>query len=379
MASGWNILRSQDPAQPSASDVTPVSPTGDAPSSLRTDDINHDAPASSSVDPIKPSPYLQADFVADDLVSENARPDSESRPHRSPESTTISGPSFLGLADTSESDQTTYLLDDDAPRRRGGWFLFSIIAIAFFIGIGWLEWNTFKTGRLAIPFIKTAQSQPESKPAPPPPQNPNSQAAANAAVTSQSGDANPPSIPAAANANESGTPANQSSTPTTPNANESWTPVAPDRPSDTVSTEAAQSRQAKDADHLRADAPTTASSDDKSSAAKDSTPSATPAPDPNQNKMLLLGEKYLYGRGVARNCQQAMVYFRAAADENNAPAMSHLGAIYNTGECVPQDRARAYYWLGRAHDADPSNEWITRDMNMLWRDMSTQERASIAH
>jgi TPR repeat protein len=102
-------------------------------------------------------------------------------------------------------------------------------------------------------------------------------------------------------------------------------------------------------------------------------------PDPRQNKMLVQGENYLYGRGVRKSCQQALVYFRAAANEENAPAMSHLGAMYASGNCVPIDRRAAYKWFARAGSTDPSNQWIQRNLNMLWRDMSAEERASVSN
>ncbi len=95
--------------------------------------------------------------------------------------------------------------------------------------------------------------------------------------------------------------------------------------------------------------------------------------------MLQLGENYLYGKGVPRNCQQAKTYFESAARENNAPAMSHLGAMYAAGNCVPMNRRLAYQWFVRASNSDPHNPWIQRSMNMLWRDMSSDERASVSN
>jgi TPR repeat protein len=136
-------------------------------------------------------------------------------------------------------------------------------------------------------------------------------------------------------------------------------------------------------DHSASDAAAKdASSHNSSVVAKPKTDAARaaseePDADPHANKMLLLGEKYLYGQGVARNCNQALVYFRAAADEDNAPAMSHLGAMYASGNCVTMNRATAYSWFARAGNADPNNQWLTRNLNMLWRDMTPQERATV--
>jgi TPR repeat protein len=94
--------------------------------------------------------------------------------------------------------------------------------------------------------------------------------------------------------------------------------------------------------------------------------------------MLLSGEKDLYGRGVRQDCNQALVYFRAAAQDQNAPAMSHLGAMNASGHCVTASRVAAYKWFALASELEPSNQWISRSLNMLWRDMTPQERASVA-
>ena len=96
------------------------------------------------------------------------------------------------------------------------------------------------------------------------------------------------------------------------------------------------------------------------------------------NQSLVLGEKYLYGRGAPQNCNQALKYFRSAADEDNAPAMSHLGAMYASGNCVTMNRVAAYNWFAKAQNADPGNRWRERNMNMLWRDMTPKERAAIS-
>ncbi len=86
------------------------------------------------------------------------------------------------------------------------------------------------------------------------------------------------------------------------------------------------------------------------------------------------GEKYLYGHGVARSCNQAVTYFQAAAAKQNPQAFSHLGALYATGECVPMDRAVAYAWFRRAYAKEPSNHYFEQNLTMLWREMTPDER-----
>jgi hypothetical protein len=92
------------------------------------------------------------------------------------------------------------------------------------------------------------------------------------------------------------------------------------------------------------------------------------------SELVASGERYLYGRGAARSCDQAVSYFNAAAAKQNPQAFSHLGALYATGECVPMDRAAAYAWFRRAYAREPSNHYFEKNLSMLWREMSPDER-----
>ncbi len=93
--------------------------------------------------------------------------------------------------------------------------------------------------------------------------------------------------------------------------------------------------------------------------------------------LLAEGEKYYYGRGVVSNCKLAVQKFEEAAKLGNARAMSHLGSMYGSGRCVPFNRVKAYQWFAKAKNADPTNHWLDSSMDMLWRNMSTNERAAI--
>jgi hypothetical protein len=100
-----------------------------------------------------------------------------------------------------------------------------------------------------------------------------------------------------------------------------------------------------------------------------------PAPQGNAGgELVSSGEKYLYARGVARNCGQAVTYFNAAAAMQNPQAFSHLGVMYATGECVPMDRAVAYAWFRRAYAKEPGNRYFEQNLAMLWREMTPAER-----
>jgi TPR repeat protein len=164
-----------------------------------------------------------------------------------------------------------------------------------------------------------------------------------------------------------------------------------EKKSDESTTEEATARAAQQADAKRkqqmaaaidkdeqptpeasSDAPKTVSAPGRSARA-----SAT-AGDPRQNQLLQTGERFLYGRGGRRDCNQAVSYFREAAKQYNGPAMTHLGAMYASGNCVQKNRLEAYKWFSRAQEAQPSNQWLGRNMNMLWRQMTPEERASVS-
>jgi hypothetical protein len=86
-------------------------------------------------------------------------------------------------------------------------------------------------------------------------------------------------------------------------------------------------------------------------------------------------QKYLQGRGVAQDCNRGVSILRSAAAQPNPKAQIKLGALYATGHCVSQDRAEAYRWFAQAHELQPSNQWIDRNLNSLWAEMTTEERA----
>lgn len=85
-------------------------------------------------------------------------------------------------------------------------------------------------------------------------------------------------------------------------------------------------------------------------------------------------DAYLYGRGVPKNCDQAIQYLHTAADHGNSSARSKLGGLYATGNCVPLDRARAYNWFTLAHRAGERNVWLEHSLTMLWSQMTSEEK-----
>ena len=64
-----------------------------------------------------------------------------------------------------------------------------------------------------------------------------------------------------------------------------------------------------------------------------------------------LGTMYAEGKGVKQNDEEALKWFRKAADQGFAPAQDSLGFIYANGNGVPQDYVNAHMWwnLAAAH------------------------------
>ncbi len=54
-----------------------------------------------------------------------------------------------------------------------------------------------------------------------------------------------------------------------------------------------------------------------------------------------IGNKYYYGEGVAQDYNEAVKWFRLAADQGDAVAQCSLGAMYETGDGVPKDHSEA--------------------------------------
>jgi zinc-ribbon domain/Sel1 repeat len=331
----------------------------------------------------------------------------------------ISGPSLLGLSDAPEYEESdepdpAYLVDEQTPQRSVGWTLFGVLAVAILITFGVLEYRAIKTGKVSIPWLTSSNSEhsnaadqqpaenaanPSSaaQPATPPPLTSDE---ASAPVGNQSVAQNS-SGPSA----KSGTPKSGAETKTgdsqqpamevTQKKKPAEPPIStPEQPaekaSDEASTQDATARGAKEADAKRkqemaseiekeeAPTPDAKSGSDPEAVTASAKTSRTTATDPRQNKLLLTGERFLYGRGGRRDCNQAVGYFREAAKQYNGPAMTHLGAMYASGNCVQQNRLEAYKWFARAQEVQPNNQWLGRNMNMLWRQMTPQERASVS-
>ena len=61
-----------------------------------------------------------------------------------------------------------------------------------------------------------------------------------------------------------------------------------------------------------------------------------------------LGLCYENGRGITKDATQAVTWYRKAAEQGHAPAQSNLGYCYGTGTGVAKDATQAVYWYRKA-------------------------------
>jgi hypothetical protein len=239
----------------------------------------------------------------------------------------VSGPSFLGLGESVDDDQYTYLLDEEPPRRVFGTVIFSLLFLMLIGAAAYAAYWKFY-------FV------------------PEDHVTASASL---------PSAPAFA----------YERTPPSLTVDPAEIPLPSRHSTDQKSLESLATL-AKPSAEKPAVAPSTGSV--PKGTESDEEADETPSP---SAKLLADGEKYLYGRGVPSNCKQAVKSFEAAADMNDAKAMSRMGSLYASGRCVKFDRVQAYQWFAKARNADPNDTWSEASMDMIWRSMNRTERAAI--
>ena len=325
-------------------------------------------------------------------------------PPQSPQS--LSGPSFLGLSGPPRgTEDVTYLFEEEQPKRTYWRFVLLLLILGVVGGLAWVRYTgsgrswiaswvnqrpTAPVQAVQQPPTSTAPGQAVQQPPPPttpaqnsapPPQQPAAGTPANGQVGAQNPPANPPketdltpsttestaSAPGQAPPNPaSAAPQEQPSSKNQPSTNNVEAANKPAEPSPT------ETKPGKN--EAPTDQPDTS---EEAVAAKEKPARVKPAPVPTVNPddaLVENAEKYLYGRGVSENCDRALVSLRAAADRENARARSLLGTMYATGHCVPKDLPNAYRWFALASRQQSDNMWIQRNLEMIWREMTPQER-----
>jgi Double zinc ribbon len=272
--------------------------------------------------------------VAEDLAPRGAGPVFRSAPARSPG---IGGPSFLGLNDDPERS-AEYLLDDEG---QSGGVIRKVLLVAVLLAIAGYIFMQWRYSQRINPKSHEAV---KTQPAPASAQS-SSQDAGATETGAAAANAGPDSTASPAATND----ANKLAAPPQPDATKSPAPS-------TETAVAGDSTKNK-----------TASLRPKQKAVEDA--QARPSAE------LLKAQQYLQGRGgVAANCEQGLVYLRAAAQKNEPAAAVQMSSLYATGRCVQQDRVMAYRWLNSAHELAPANASIQTSMDVLWGQMTSQER-----
>lgn len=273
------------------------------------------------------------------------------------EKTGIQGPSFLGLSDEPEDD-TTYLLEEENSSHSGLRKLVLLVILAAIVGL------------IFVQYRSSLHANPKPEPSHSSPQGQNQSSPATNAPQQQSL-APDSSVPAAAPAVPNAKPAAEDPAPPAPSQQNNSTPQVTPAKAETLLTE--EPAPTDVAEPLRSAAPDVPAKSANSAAADSSLNAAVPTEE-KASPTLTRAQQFLQGRGVAQNCEQGLVYLRAAAQKNEPAAAVQMGALYASGHCVHQDRVMAYRWFNSAHELQPANQWIIRNMDLLWGQMTDQER-----
>jgi TPR repeat protein len=239
----------------------------------------------------------------------------------------IGGPSFLGLSDDSQ-DQGEYLLEDEGS---SGGVLRKLVLLAILAAVGglvFIQWRS-NTGFFANPELP---KPPKIASPPLPVPQPDHQVSGEAA------------------SHDSSPPADSAKRP------------SPD-PLEKKSDSKPDATVADGEDHA------VSRSHAKHKTTEDASADRSPSP------ALVRAQDFLLGKnGVKQNCEQGLVYLRAATKANEPAAALQMGALYASGHCVTRDRLMAYRWFNSAHELQPDNPEIKSDIEQLWGQMTAQER-----
>jgi hypothetical protein len=261
----------------------------------------------------------------------------------------ISGPSFLGLNSQPDNNEGVEYLLEDEPSGSGLRKVLLLLVLAAILGLLFVQWrSSFK-----------------ASPKPPAPAKSDPSTPANAPQgNNQPSD---PVVPAVTEAPK--TAASGTNAVTTSAASEVKAPRTEPTALETTSP-----------------SPLATSSDEGTTSAKTTTEKALPnsdgkeaedarIPDYKPSAALVRAQQFIRGTGgVQQNCEQGMLYLRAATDKSDPGAAIQMAALYSSGLCVKQDRVMAYRWFNSAHELQPANMWIQKNMDQLWTQMSSQER-----
>jgi hypothetical protein len=256
----------------------------------------------------------------------------------------VSGPSFLGLSPSRSlvEDAPQYLLEDEVPTGRGKFLIGLVIILAIGGGLFW-QWQ-----HEGYPW------NPEPK----------------AVSSSVSGETTEPSAapPVSADVPPTGASTTDAAKPEAPAsaAAEDTTKAKPEDSNSTVEEKPEVPAEPKVA---KAAAPPVPVAKPKREVRE---PVPTPV-DPSE-ALFIDGQKYLYGSGVPEDCGRARTKLIAAAGQSNAKAQSTVATMYATGHCLPRSLPSAYHWFAQALHNDRDNGRLQRDLEMIWGQMTPEEK-----
>jgi len=249
-----------------------------------------------------------------------------------------------------------YLLEDEEPKSRKGLFLvLGLLALLLAAGLGYLR---FRNG--ALPNLMGGGPAVHEAPA-------GEDGATSDEAKSVKADEGQPGAPAVA-APTGSAPAEEAKIPPAPDSTQ-LTEVRPKNPAESASVPAiAPAAATTEAAKPEAAAPKPAAS------VPVAKPAPPPKPAPKPEDPVVMGEKYIYGRGVPQDCAKGLKTVKPAADKSNAKAIITIGALYATGNCVSRDLPTAYRFFALALRKDPENGPLKQNVEMVWSQMTQLER-----
>lgn len=234
--------------------------------------------------------------------------------------------------------------------KSGGWrILLMVVLLAALGGAGWWTYTNYLGAALSRKPAAATPSAGET-----PAEQVSTQPAAKDAAPAPAAGSSQTTVPSA------GVPGKDA-----PEGHSEHVSAAPDATRKTVARAAKPAAEAK--------AATPAKREPRATSAKASNLPAPGAPD-SGDAAFRKGEAYLYGRGVPKNCDQAVKNLKAASAKSNAKARSAFGTMYATGHCVPRDLPTSYSWFALALRVDPNNQILEKDLSAVWNQMTPPER-----
>lgn len=363
-------------------------------------------------------------------INEPAKESKEPKPIMTSGTSTIVGPSFLGLSDAphiavegppAEEEQ------EHASHWRG-WLAFAVILVFAVLGV--MQWRA-QAGNGPVQMIKAklyslrhgnvspqsappdaaqtastesgAAAQPQGQPDQQPPAansnsststppQPSADTPQNPAVPAPTPSADKhEASPNTASPAQTGAAAQPQNAPAVASAQPPATNPAPEKTAKQNTPQASTSAQAEVTKPKRALDDTSSSSRSNQPAAgaeemtkaKNASDAAAAAAwlwkataKGNPEAPVQLADMYIKGNGVPRSCEQAVVLLKTAAEKDNALARNKLASMYSTGNCVARNRVEAYRWVSSALAANPDSQWAQQNRDQLWSQMTPTEQAA---